>query len=616
MSVALIAPYAELARLSRRLCREMNLDVAVYTGNMEDGLKVAKDLSQHGVDQVISRGITAELIRKETDVPVVDINVSAFDVYQSMLPYLEEKKSIGVVGHEDAVRKGKYINSVLRLGVSFFAIATIETVDDVIATAKAAGVEVIIGDTTACESAMQHGLRANLINSGTDSVINALQYATATHDYLVQKATSTGKLQAVLDAMDGGALVASPTGTILHYNTSAKKTFSKQILMGSPTMNTLFPKVDWLSVANGSQKVLQDIVSVQNSRLSVRIQPHMHGNTIEYITCTFHDVKRIKRLENSFRRSEVKKTLSAKHNFGSILHTSPVMAEGIKKAQKYSKTESNILLVGETGTGKELFAQSIHNNSSRAKNNFVAINCGALSEDLLESELFGYEEGAFTGALKGGKTGVFELAHNGTLFLDEINATSHKLQTRLLRTLQEREIRRVGSNTVLPVNVRVIAASNTPLDEEVYNGNFRVDLFYRLNVLDITIPPLRQRTEDIYPLFESFLHEHCSTQSLPVPAVSAGTKSSLLAYPWPGNVRELRNYAEKYAILYPEVVSPGTQQSWVAKSLQHDTLGTLEEITSSILQQVLEEESGNISSAARRLGISRNTLRSKLPTSK
>lgn len=612
MSIALIAPYTELASLSRGLCQDMNLDVAVYTGNMEDGLKVAKDISLQGVDLVISRGMTAELIRKGVDVPVVDINVSAFDVYQSMLPYLEEKKNIGVVGHEDIIRKAKYINSFLRLNISFFAIATLKNIDDVIVTTKANGVEVIIGDTTACESAMQHGLRASLVNSGTDSVINAFQYAVATHEYLVQKATSTGKLQAVLDTMDGGALVASPSGAILHYNTAAKETFSEWALLNGPTMNTLFPKMDWSSVANGSLKFLQDIVSVQNSRLSVLIQPHGHENKVEYITCTFHDVKRIKNLENSFRRSEAKKTLFAKHNFGSILHTSQVMGESVKKAQKYCKTESNILLVGETGTGKELFAQSIHNNSSRAKDNFVAINCGALSEDLLESELFGYEEGAFTGALKGGKSGVFELAHNGTLFLDEINATSQKLQTRLLRTLQEREVRRVGSNVVLPVNVRVIAASNTPLDEEVYNGSFRIDLFFRLNVLDITIPPLRQRSEDIYHLFELFLEEHCSRQSIPVPAVSADTKASLFAYPWPGNVRELRNFAEKYAILYPEVITPGTSQSWITKSLQHESQGTLKEITASILQKVLEEESGNISRAARRMGISRNTFRSKL----
>ncbi|WP_175565997.1 sigma 54-interacting transcriptional regulator [Halodesulfovibrio marinisediminis] len=590
----------------------MNLDVAVYTGNMEDGLKVAKDISLQGVDLIISRGITAELIRKGVDVPVVDINVSAFDVYQSMLPHLKEKKRIGVVGHEDIIRKSKYINSSLQLNVSFFAIANLNNIDEIIVATKANDIEVIIGDTTACESAMQHGLRSSLVNSGIDSVINALQYAVATHDYLVQKATSASKLQAVLDTMDCGALVASPSGAILHYNMTAKKTFSEHTLLNAPTMNSFFPKTDWASVANGSRKFVQDIVFVQNSRFSILIQPHGHENKVEYITCTFHDAKRVKNLENSFRRSEAKKALSAKHNFGSILHKSPAMGESVKKAQKYCKTESNILLVGETGTGKELFAQSIHNSSSRAKNNFVAINCGALSEDLLESELFGYEEGAFTGALKGGKTGVFELAHNGTLFLDEINATSQKLQTRLLRTLQEREIRRVGSNVVLPVNVRVIAASNTPLDEEVYNGSFRMDLFFRLSVLDITIPPLRQRSDDIYNLFNFFLGEHCSRHSIPVPAVSANTKKSLLAYPWPGNVRELRNFAEKYAILYPEVITPGTPQSWITKSLQPDLQGTLEEITASILQKVLEEESGNISRAARRMGISRNTFRKKL----
>ena len=217
------------------------------------------------------------------------------------------------------------------------------------------------------------------------------------------------------------------------------------------------------------------------------------------------NVDRIMEEESRIRRDLVEKGLTAKYSFRDILGHSAAIRDNIRMAERYSKVNSNVLIIGETGTGKELFAHSIHQMSKRSRQPFVALNCAALPESLLESELFGYEAGAFSGAVKGGKMGLFELAHKGTIFLDEIGEIPIALQAKLLRVLQEKEIRRIGSTSVHPIDVRVISATNINIEEKIREGQFRSDLYYRLNLLDIYIPPLRERKEDIQELVDAYL---------------------------------------------------------------------------------------------------------------
>lgn len=218
-------------------------------------------------------------------------------------------------------------------------------------------------------------------------------------------------------------------------------------------------------------------------------------------------------------------------------------------AQRYSRVNSNVLIVGETGTGKELFAHSIHQASSRSDQPFVALNCAALPENLLESELFGYEAGAFSGAAKGGKIGLFELAHRGTIFLDEIGEIPITLQAKLLRVLQEKEIRRIGSTSVHPIDVRVVSATNINIEEKIRSGQFRSDLYYRLNLLDISIPPLRERREDVQELVDFYLTRFACEMGKRIPTVTPEAAQLLMQYDWPGNVRELRNVCERLIVL-------------------------------------------------------------------
>lgn len=228
--------------------------------------------------------------------------------------------------------------------------------------------------------------------------------------------------------------------------------------------------------------------------------------------------------------------------------------KAIQKVKKYSQVDSTILLTGETGVGKEVFAHLIHSFSKRSEGPFVAVNCAAIPENLLESELFGYVEGAFTGAKKGGKTGLFELAHQGTIFLDEIGELAESLQAQLLRVLQEGEVMRLGDERVIPINIRVIAASNRDFEKMVEEGRFRADLYYRLNILDIPIPSLRERIADIPLLCNFFIEELEPGIRRNIRGFTADAMKILQNYHWPGNIRQLRNIVERAMILSPDKV--------------------------------------------------------------
>jgi len=319
---------------------------------------------------------------------------------------------------------------------------------------------------------------------------------------------------------------------------------------------------------------------------------------------TFEDVVTIQEAEAKIRDKLLRTGFVAKTTFDDIAGAAPAMLRAKAEARLYASSDSTIVVTGESGTGKELFARAIHNASRRGKGPFVAVNCGAFPETLLESELFGYDEGAFTGARRGGKQGLIELAHRGSLFLDEIAEMPMSLQSRLLRVLEEREVMHVGGQRVLHVNIRVIAASNRDLWKQVREGRLREDLYYRLNVLMLRLPPLRERAEDIPLLAQRFLSELCP--ELHESAIAAiAHQRCLAAYYWPGNIRELKNVIERFTVLYPlfsgapalleSLIRPGPQDS-----------------SDDDVFRALGESRGNRAEAARQLGISRSTLWRKI----
>ena len=308
-----------------------------------------------------------------------------------------------------------------------------------------------------------------------------------------------------------------------------------------------------------------------------------------------------------------------------IVGNSSSMAEIHRIIQKVSPTETTVLITGETGTGKELIARAIHNNSTRKKQPFIKINCAAIAQNLVESELFGYERGAFTGAVTT-KPGRFELAHNGTLFLDEVGEIPREVQAKLLQVIQDQSFERVGGLKTIFVDVRLITATNKNLPQEIKEGNFREDLYYRLNVFPIHIPPLRERTDDIIPLADYFLEKSNTKLSKNVKGFAPEVLVFLLTYHWPGNGRELEHLVERLVLmtdgpviksnlLPPDIIHPEEKVSASAadKEPARDALKNhMEETEKQIIAAALDECDGNVTRAAQKLGLSRKGLQLKM----
>ncbi len=300
------------------------------------------------------------------------------------------------------------------------------------------------------------------------------------------------------------------------------------------------------------------------------------------------------------------------HGFDTILGRSPALRQSLQQAARVAEhRDVTVLIGGETGTGKELVARAIHYESPRGAEPFVEVNCAAIPANLLESELFGHEKGAFTGAASA-KPGLFELAHGGTLFLDEVATLPFELQPKLLRALESREIRRVGGQQSRQVDVRVVAATHADLRTAVHQGQFREDLFYRLNVVALTLPPLRDREGDVELLAETFISRIATSYGLPVPPLTPELRAALREYRWPGNVRELRNSVERSLVLSPRgtlrLEEMGLRQDAVRSEGALPFPATLAVLTRAAAVAMLQLTEGNKSAAARRLGISRPRL--------
>lgn len=364
-------------------------------------------------------------------------------------------------------------------------------------------------------------------------------------------------------------------------------------------------------------------------RVVAQAAPMIVNNTLKGSVAVLHDVTEIKELTDQLNEAKRRiRELSSKYSFSDVVGTSKQIKYVIEQAKKAAKVPATVLLKGESGTGKELFAHAIHMESSRKYNQFIRVNCAALSENLLESELFGYEEGAFTGAKKGGKKGLFEEANNGTIFLDEISEISTKIQVKLLRVLQEREILRVGGIIPLPINVRIIAATNINIKKAVGDGAFREDLFYRLNVFPITIPPLRERKEDIEDLIVSFIEKLNNEYGRNVDKISNDAIELLLKYDWPGNVRELENTVgrsmikmnfneriiEKEHLKFLDILDTKTKD--IIPKLEEEQFDTLDDVITKVekeyIKQIYELCKKNKTKTAKKLGISIRNLYYKL----
>ncbi|MED1918750.1 sigma 54-interacting transcriptional regulator [Bacillus thuringiensis] len=441
-------------------------------------------------------------------------------------------------------------------------------------------------------------------------------------------------LQAIIQSSDEAISVVDQYGNGLLINPAYTRLtgFSQDDIIGKPAT------VDISEGDSMHMQVLKTKKAVRGAPMKlgpkrkdvvVNVAPVLVDGELKGSVGVIHDVSEFKRLSEELEKARrIIRNLEAKYSFADIIGYSESMQQAIEQAKKAASTPATVLLRGESGTGKELFAHAIHNASERKYNQFIRVNCAAISESLLESELFGYEEGAFTGARRGGKRGLFEEASGGTIFLDEIGELSMSMQVMLLRVLQEREVVRVGGTKPINIDVRVIAATHVNLEAAIGAGRFREDLYYRLHVVPIHIPPLRQRLEDIKPITMHLLRKANVEYGRNVEELHEETLQMLLSYHWPGNVRELENVLGRAMIhmrineriIMPEHLPPLERRivSTKKEKTQHEgsTGTTLKEaVEKAERQHILRElaaAKGNRTLAAKRLGIAIRSLYYKM----
>ncbi|HHP5299253.1 TPA: sigma 54-interacting transcriptional regulator, partial [Clostridioides difficile] len=396
----------------------------------------------------------------------------------------------------------------------------------------------------------------------TDEIISLYSGINTKYKELTIKAD---ELNSIINLSNLGMAMVSDKGNIIICNNSLRDILDIQ-------SNIIGKNIDELENENikkifSLSKAHDEVIKFNNKYLNVnKYNIESFGRVTGYYFC-IQEITYIRKLEQNLSKKLREKGQVARYTFDDIKTVSTKMERTKKLGMKIAESDYTILITGESGTGKELMAQSIHNASPRHSQSFIAINCAAMPENLLESELFGYEEGAFTGALKGGKKGLFEQANNGTIFLDEIGDMPIYLQSKLLRVLQENQVMRVGGENVIDIDVRVIAATNKNLLEMIKGDRFRADLYYRINVLPINIPPLRERKEDIEVMLKHFMKRKR--------AISQGVQDIINAYEWPGNIRELKNTA-----MYINIMS--SEDVILINDLPHNLLNITEDFSKEI----------------------------------
>lgn len=623
IKIIFIASYDEMVEAARATFREILdaqysndpsaelFDFEILPAATTDELM---NLQVDAADVIIVRGVGAyALQRKNFHIPVVELSISGSDMAAALLELQETYPNTpaGIIGSPNMLLGAEELAKRLNIDITPYVVlensysAICQQIDIAIKDGKRA----ILTMQRGSDYAKQKGLHCVLLRSGKHSLANSITLAMQIGAISRQNRLNAISNQALLDNAYEGLLSLDESNCIRAYNRAA------QDILGIPpgawcigaNISDILDAPSLVAFLSQENTIAEEIIACNHTQINFKkvaifLRDEFVGNIL-----TFLNASQIQESEEKLRSKMFPKTSCAKYSFSSIIGKSSILRKTISMANAYARTGSNIMVYGESGTGKELFVQSIHTASARNGHPFVAINCAAIPESLLESELFGYVGGAFTGASKSGKAGFFEQAHNGTVFLDEISEMPLSQQARLLRVLQEREITRLGSSKIIPVDIRIIAATNKNLQTLVSSGRFRQDLYYRLCVLTLHLPPLRERPEDIPLLIRHFLDLFGCGKP-----VEQEAQKLLMQHIWPGNVRELQNFCERLSVL-----SSGStiKTDLVRQLLAYDGASsspappaTVSNMDRQIILEALQEANGNKSQAAQALGISRVTL--------
>ena len=529
---------------------EVRIDAMHHFGSPE----ILNHLNHY--DVIIARGITYQILcGRYPGKHITHLNFDGTDILSALLECRESfhPGKIGLCLHHEGLEEVlPGLSELCRAELRLYNVVDEQTAYEAVDACRRDGMEAIVSGGTVSNICREQGFPCTYIRIRPATLERAIQEALNAARLINTERTKTNIIRMILDNSDDAVMAVDETGHILEANGQAYQLYGLAFLSdwkGGPVQRLnaglTFIGSREVPCRDGEEK----LVTIGGQKYYVRYKLISGEVSGAGTLITTSAASKILQEERQLRKSLARKGPTAKYTFRSIIAVNPEMRKKLEIAKKFSKADSDVLITGETGTGKELFAHSIHSASGRMAQPFVAINCATLPESLLESELFGYEPGSFSGASREGRMGLFELAHRGTIFLDEIGEIPVALQAKLLRVLQEKEIRRIGSAAVIPIDVRVIAATNVNIREQIALGKFRSDLLYRLNALEISIPPLRERPDDVIPLMEGQLRILAAGLGKQVPKLTQEAQALLCRYAWPGNVRELRNICERLVVL-------------------------------------------------------------------
>ena len=625
--ICVMAPTLQLAEKAEMLIKQenyQNIDVVVAASGRQETVKCAQTLAAAGAEIIITRKGTRRIVEEVTNLKVVSLNNSLSD-YLWMLKErgLHTPGLIAFFSYDPMSSDILQMCEMLEVQTKNYIFKSFADCRGCVERALKDGAVFSVGGAWTEPWAKRLGLPHVIVENSVETILNALESATQLRRVQVEEAekqclfkTQSEMYQAVLDFTHDAILAIDENGRIQVLNPPAERIMGCRAAdsVGQPVEavlpNTLLP-----DVLESGEKQLDQIMQIHQTLCNTNRIPILVDGQRRGVVATFQDVKQLQNSEQKIRLKLHEKGLVAKYAFNDILGDSPAIRSTIQIARSYAASRASVLILGETGTGKELFAQSIHNASDRRDGPFVAINCAAVSNSLLESELFGYEAGSFTGASRGGREGVFELAHGGTLFLDEIGEIPRETQVELLRVLQEKEIRRVGGSRVIPVDVRIIAATNKDLLQETVEGRFREDLYYRLDVLDLKLPPLRERGDDVKILGLHLFRQLPGGKDPIMQSQFLYLLEQAGPYQWYGNIRELQNFVERANILMRNAGASSVTVSDILRRRAEPAPEPCQETESRdrrAIEAALHNHPGSMADAARSLGCSRQTLWRKM----
>ncbi|MGE8488753.1 MAG: propionate catabolism operon regulatory protein PrpR [Paraburkholderia nemoris] len=546
-------------------------DLRIVSHGFEDAVHEIDAVGAGRPDVVIAGGSNGAYLKTRVSVPVVLIGPTGFDVMHALARARRDGARVALVTHGDTPDEVRRFIAAYDIDVTFASYQSAQDAESVVLDLRDRGIQAVVGPGLIADLAANAGMGAVFLYSRASvraAFDTALEVAQATRRETVRRQRLDNLLQHLRDgvvALDAQGRVEAMNQRLASVlGIDAAQAVGRALLDLAPDLAGSLPDADG-----------DTFCTVRGASYVVHRGPLASSSSAAGTVLTFQESRAVERLDRTLRSRQRVQQFSARYQLGDIVGVSDSIERVRTLVQRYAKSDATVLILGESGTGKEMVAQSMHQLSARRDFAFVAINCGAFPEALLESELFGYEEGAFTGARKGGKAGLIEVAHRGTLFLDEIAEMPLSLQSRLLRVLQEREVVRLGSTEPTRVDIRVVAATHRALTEGIEAGSFRADLYYRLNILSIALPPLRERPNDLLPLAVELLLQAASREPrlaarLPdadaARRVLASLSEPLKRYTWPGNVRELQNVIERIAVELADA-DTGTNSNGAAETI-------------------------------------------------